>query len=249
VARPVSFRFLFLSLFVLFCPFELSLNAPVKRDKKRQKRTKRERQKRMDAQSVYLAPTQALRRLAAFLDETGSKLTPLDAATMAINQWIATERDQFTDVTATPTRGYQWKSLFLPDGSELRVIFSGQAFYARVIGDKLIYDGWPVSPREFATKAAGAGRNAWREVWVSLPGECKWQPASLMRRMAEQAPPPKTVSPAEAMHAAAACMSETLKSALALVQHVSAQELLPVERRQVRARRTDDVLSHIAEDD
>jgi hypothetical protein len=139
VARPVSFRFLFLSLFVLFCPFELSLNAPVKRDKKRQKRTKRERQKRMDAQSVYLAPTQALRRLAAFLDETGSKLTPLDAATMAINQWIATERDQFTDVTASPT--------------------------------------------------------------------------------------------------------------LALVQHVSAQELPPVERRQVRARRNDDVLSNISEDD
>jgi hypothetical protein len=208
----------------------------------------------MDAPTDYLPPTAALRRLAAFLQETGSPLSTADAATMAINQWIATERGQLAAITLAPTRGYQWKTLFLPDGSELRVNYSGQAFYARVQGDSLVYEGWPVSPREFATKAAGAGRNAWREVWVLLPGERKWQPASLLRRRAEHEQArqhqtedmPKPVSPLEAMSAAAACMSDSLKAALALVEHANDKALPSYERRRPGARRSDDTLADTA---
>ena len=84
---------------------------------------------RMNAPQACPPPTRALRRLADFLHESGSKLSAVDAATMAINQWIAMERGQLTSVVATPTRGYQWKTLFLPEGSELRISFERENFY------------------------------------------------------------------------------------------------------------------------
>jgi hypothetical protein len=200
----------------------------------------------MNAPQACPAPTQALRRLADFLRESGSKLSAVDAATMAINQWIAMERGQLTSVVATPTRGYQWKTLFLPQGSELRISFGGDNFYARVEGDDIIFQGRPVSPRQMAISVAGEGRNAWREVWVLLPGERKWYPAGRLRRQVARQEPPAQVSPLEAMNAAAACMSETLKTALALVEHTSSRGLPALERRVPRHRRAADVLGDSA---
>ncbi|GAB3435080.1 hypothetical protein NX773_02940 [Massilia solisilvae] len=196
----------------------------------------------MDAPSEFLAPTHALRRLAAFLKEKGSKLSTSDAATMAINQWIACERGQFTSLAPTPTRGYQWKTLFLPEGTELRATMNGETAYARVEGDDLRYRGRAVSPRQMLLDLGGKGRNAWREVWVLLPGERKWQPASRLRRVAEGEAPARLVSPAEAMSAAAACMSETLKTALALVEQANQQALPAFERRTSPQRRASDAL-------
>lgn len=196
----------------------------------------------MEAPSDCLAPTHALRRLAAFLAESGSKLSPSDAATMAINQWMACERGQFTTLAPTPTRGYQWKTLFLPEGTELRATVEGETAYARVEGDDIRYRGRRVSPHQMLLDLGGKGRNAWREVWVLLPGERKWLPASRLRRLAEGEPPPRPVSPAEAMSAAAACMSETLKTALALVEQANAQALPAFERRVCPQRRASDAL-------
>jgi hypothetical protein len=196
----------------------------------------------MNAPQACPPPTQALLRLADFLREAGSNLSPVDAATMAINQWIAMERSQLTPAAHTPTRGYQWKTLFLPEGTELRISFDRENFYARVEGDEIIYRGRPVSPRQMAISVAGEGRNAWREVWILLPGERKWYPASRLRRETAQQEPPKQVSPLDAMHAAAACMSETLKTALALVEHTSNRGLPAWERRTPRHRRGADAL-------
>jgi hypothetical protein len=200
----------------------------------------------MNAPTPYLLPTHSIRRLEAFLTETDSELKPADALTMAIEQWIAAQRGQFTSLTPTPTRGYQWKTLFLPAGTDLRVNFGGHTFYAQVQDDAIIYEGMAVSPCQFANRAAGAGRNAWREVWLRFPGEQKWHPASRLRRELQQhLAPPRTVTPAEAMEAAAACMSETLKSALALVDHVRSRALpaVPEERRGPDTRRVDGTLA------
>lgn len=195
----------------------------------------------MDALSRVLAPAHALRRLAAFLKENGRKMSMVDATALAINQWIATERGQLMEGTLMPTRGYQWKSLFLPEGTELRINCAGQSFYARVEGDAIIFQGQAVSPRQMALQVAGRGRNAWREMSVLLPGERKWYPAARLRREAEAAGVTQPVSPMEAMHAAASCMSETLKTALALVEHANDQALPVYERRVTRLRRADDL--------
>jgi hypothetical protein len=200
----------------------------------------------MNAPLDCMAPPQAMRRLAEFLRETGSALSVTDAATMAINQWIAVERGQLSAAAPTPTRGYQWKTLFLPEGTELRVISGGEHAYARVEGDEIIHQGRAVSPRQMALAAAGAGRNAWREVWILQPGERKWLPAALLRRKASEQPLPAPVSPVDAMRAAAACMSETLKTALALVEHANGQALPVYERRVPRHRRAHDAFDDCA---
>lgn len=198
----------------------------------------------MNAPRDFLAPpTAALRRLAEFLEESNSSLKPQDVAAQAINQWIATARGQFPELAVTPSRGYQWKSLFLPEGSELRMRYGDQSYHARVEGDAIVYQGQSVSPRQMAVAVAGEGRNAWRELWILLAGETKWKPASLLRRESEQRAPAKTVSPMEAMAAAAACMTETLQTALALVEHAKAQALPDYERRIERHRRAHDVLA------
>lgn len=71
----------------------------------------------MNAGSNVRAPTDALRRLAQFLQESGNRMSPAEAATQAINEWIAAARGQFAILAPTPSQGYQWKSLFLPHGN------------------------------------------------------------------------------------------------------------------------------------
>jgi hypothetical protein len=198
----------------------------------------------MNAPVDFVAPPiAALRRLAEFLRESGSPLKPKEVAAQAINQWIATAKGQFPSLAVTPSRGYQWKTLFLPEGSELRMRYGDHSFHARVEGDAIVYQGQRVSPRQMAIAIAGDGHNAWREFWILLPGETKWKPASLLRRESEQQPPAQTVSPVEAMAAAAACMTETLKTALALVEHANGQALPKYERRVERHRRAQDFMT------
>jgi hypothetical protein len=171
-------------------------------------------------------PTKALRRLDQFLREINSQRTAADAATEAIDQWIAIQRGHPVRPNIAPARGYQWKTLFLPEGTELRVTSAaGTSAYARVLGDDIIFGNRRTSPRQLCLATLGAGRNAWRDVWVLLPGQLKWRPASLLRRKAnrELEVMPATMSPQEAMAAAARCMSESLQAALALVDHATDQ--------------------------
>lgn len=203
----------------------------------------------MNALRHLMPPTQALRRLADFLEETGNPLTAAEAATRAIEDWIAAQRGFVIAGGFRPTRGYMWKSLFLPEGTELRMEFRGRSYSARVEGDAIVFEGAPVSPRQMTLAVAGDGRNAWRDLAVRLPGSTKWKSAAQLRReiaserRPEDLPPAAPVSPAEALATAAAAMSDTLKSALALVEHANAQSLPRYERRVTRQRRADDVLA------
>ncbi|MGZ5201699.1 MAG: hypothetical protein ACXWC4_18195 [Telluria sp.] len=203
----------------------------------------------MKAASFYLAPTAALRHLAIFLKESGSTLTVEQAATIAINQWIAAARGAPANISLPPMRGYQWKSLFLPEGTALRMFIDRKFHYARVEGEVILHEGRAVTPQGFTTACGGRCRNAWRDVWLLLPGERQWYPASTLRRQCEQelagrvVAPTEAASPVEAVRAAAECMSEALRSALALVENASEQAVSRVERRGRRARRGEDTLA------
>jgi hypothetical protein len=202
----------------------------------------------MDAH-IPLASAQGMRRLAAFLKETGSRLSPAEAANEAIDDWIARKRGKLPDHIVEPTRGYRWKALFLPDGTILRMHRGGAAFDARVQGNDLVYQGRSVSPRQMTVAVAGEGYNAWRTLWVLLPGLARWQPAWRLRHNEELRLPRPTVSPQEALAAAAECMSDTLRSALALVEHAKTGALQPVERRKQRnPRATDGADLYLPED-
>nr|WP_315429439.1 hypothetical protein [uncultured Albidiferax sp.] len=82
--------------------------------------------------------------------------------------------------------GYQWKSLFLPDSTEVRMQYKGDWSYARVEGDKLVYEGESITPGRLANTIAGSSRNAWRDLWIKRPADAEWLLADDCRAAGEQ---------------------------------------------------------------
>jgi hypothetical protein len=79
--------------------------------------------------------------LLSYLRKSGCALTPTEAISNAIKFWIAQQQ-----ANLLPERGYQWKQLFIPDATRVRMNFDGEWYFARVEGDELMYQGRAVSP-------------------------------------------------------------------------------------------------------
>ncbi|NVD97097.1 hypothetical protein HUX62_03655 [Massilia sp. BJB1822] len=188
--------------------------------------------------SENVVPTTALLELCDFLKARGSTLALDEALSCALRQWMAVQSSE-----ADADRGYQWKRLFLPSGSRLRMQYAGQWFYAEVEGDELFFEGQSVSPRGMTQMIAGDGRNAWRDLWIRLPEEKNWNRASLLRRDLLKREQPRPVSPLEAVSAAARSMSEALTASKVLLDYVNRQSERLTERRVSKHRRKDDTLS------
>jgi hypothetical protein len=197
----------------------------------------------MENRAAVQAPPAILLGLAEYLQLTGSKLSVEQAMTLAISEWQASHRRQALTAPATQQlHGYQWKALFLPDSTQLRMLYGGDSYYAHVIGDYLIYQGRRVSPREFTMSVSRSVRNAWRELCIRFPGERSWKRAQACRTEQEKNDRQLPMSPIESMTAAAACMSEALKTALRLVEDTSLVSARQIERRLGSHRRDDDRL-------
>ncbi len=197
----------------------------------------------MEFRGTLTLPTATQLALSEYLRETHSHLTLHDAAIVAIDAWLAANRPARARGDSTVLRGYQWKTLFLPDGTDLRMLYDGNGYYAHVRGDHLMYQGLHVSPRQFTRMVASGVRNAWRDIFVREPGARDWKRASDLRRervTASQRPPE---SPADTIHAAAACMSDALNTALKLVEHANAQSAPKFDRRYKQHRRENDLLA------
>lgn len=198
----------------------------------------------MESRVSPAVPPTILLGLAEHLRLIGSKLSVEQAATLAISEWQAAHGQHAPPADANELHGYQWKSLFLPESSALRMIYGGESYYARVVGDHLIFQGRRVSPRKFTIMVTRNVRNAWRELWIRFPDSRDWKNAHACRvehEKEKQLP----VSPAETMNAAAARMSEALKAALKLIEHTNAQTVKQFERRLSPKRRDSD---HIDDD-
>jgi hypothetical protein len=66
----------------------------------------------------------------------------------AIEFWLDAQ-NLSSDVGSSDMRGYQWKSLFLPEETVLPSWSYGEHNYARVEGDKIIHSSgneWKISP-------------------------------------------------------------------------------------------------------
>lgn len=139
-----------------------------------------------DAWTVQLPPRTYL-ALAAYLQQSGSGADASEVAATAIDQWLAEAltRTETSRAGAGAGRGYQWKSLFLPAGTRLRMSFDGKLSYAEVDGDEIMFQGESVSPAQLANRIAGSTRNAWRDLWILFPGERQWKLASVRRRQAQ----------------------------------------------------------------
>ncbi|NGZ83722.1 hypothetical protein [Duganella aceris] len=77
--------------------------------------------------------------------------------------------------------GYQWKEVFLPEGTRLRASFDRKQYFAVVEGAEIKYDKYAISPSCFANLYGGGNRNAWKAVWLRLPGSTEWLLADVCR--------------------------------------------------------------------
>lgn len=210
----------------------------------------------MNAARLLPVNADALLALGAHLRDSASALSLTDAVALAIRAWLADNagavaisvHEQSADVDPNAaSRGYQWKELFLPEGTSLRMRCGDEVHHACVTGDAIVFGGRPVSPRQLTLAIAGEGRNAWRDLSLRLPGEDHFRPACVLRRLAKVSAEPRFASepesPAATIAAAAASMSDALRTALILVEHSNARTVPKFERRVDKHRRGEDVLT------
>jgi hypothetical protein len=126
-------------------------------------------------------------RLVDFLRRKGSDRDPVDAVEGAIDYWIQNAdwktEDLMPEVFERQNyRGYQWKSLLLPPGTNVRMTYKGDTYHAAIDGDDFIYKGKKISPSEFANNVAGGtARNAWRDLWIKRPQDRDFRLADDLR--------------------------------------------------------------------
>jgi hypothetical protein len=125
--------------------------------------------------------TSTFLRLAAFLKQGGSSVDPADMVEAAIEYWMD-NAEWKPELLPDDSRGYMWKSVFLPAGTMVRIKYEGSYTYAKIEGDYLMYNGEQVSPNQFALKVTGSARDAWRDLWVKRPSDPDYQLADDLRQ-------------------------------------------------------------------
>ncbi|HWW68831.1 MAG TPA: hypothetical protein VN089_02720 [Duganella sp.] len=126
--------------------------------------------------------TPTLLRLIDYLQTRSGSNDISEALNTALEFWLDAKNEVPASAEPTDIRGYQWKSLFLPEGTVLRSWSYGEHNYARVEGDKIIHDGESVSPNQFARSFARTARNAWFDLSVRRPGDKHFKMASVLRK-------------------------------------------------------------------
>lgn len=78
-----------------------------------------------------------------------------------------------------------WKELTIPAGSQVRMYYGGEWYYAEVQNSAIVDEGVAYSPSEWASKVAGGtSRNAWRDLKIKEPLSRVWIPAQKLREAA-----------------------------------------------------------------
>lgn len=132
-------------------------------------------------QAVYLPVTDFL-NLEFHLMDVRPGVKPDTFVTELVTRWLAVEMErQSIRERGYPMLGFQWKNVFLPEGTALRTSYCGAIEFAKVVGNQVVTeDGAKVTPSQFANRHA-KGRNAWRFVWLRFPGNDYWIRASTCR--------------------------------------------------------------------
>jgi hypothetical protein len=129
---------------------------------------------------VYI-PVETLEALAKFTGNWWSDTFAMEPFILeAIDNYIKAPPAQ-QQPEAPSEAGYQWKQVFLPEGTRLRAFFAGQPYYATVEGAQIKYGEHAVSPSCFANLHGSGNRNAWKAIWLHLPGSDEWLPADVYR--------------------------------------------------------------------
>ncbi|RFP12097.1 MULTISPECIES: hypothetical protein [unclassified Duganella] len=136
---------------------------------------------------IYLPLTDFM-NLEFHLMATRPGVKPDAFVTELVKRWLAIEMERLAlRKNGRAMRGFQWKNVFIPDGTNLRTSYHHTIEFAKVVGDRILSDdGESLTPSLFANRHA-KGRNAWRFVWLRFPGDDYWIRADSCRsRFAEQ---------------------------------------------------------------
>ena len=137
-------------------------------------------------QAIYIPVIDYL-NLEFFLMDTRPGVKPGPFVVELVKRWLATETARLALRSGQATRGFQWKNVFLPEGTTLRTSHCDVVEFAKVVGDRIVSeDDMSLTPSTFANRHA-KGRNAWRFVWLRLPGNDHWVRAANYRRHSEDA--------------------------------------------------------------
>lgn len=128
-------------------------------------------------------PTEQFLELAGFLQSNNDPRDPVEMVSSAVQYWLdnASWKPELLSEVSSDIRGYQWKNLFLPQGTQLRMQYKGTYSYAKVEDDEIVYRGKSISPARLANTIAGGSRNAWYELWIKRPKDKEWKLADECR--------------------------------------------------------------------
>ena len=119
--------------------------------------------------------------LRQFLPRHGITQELHEVVDQAINDWMRALEASHEEAASSSLKGYQWKKLFLPEGTKLRTVREGLHHIAQVVDSKVIFEGRPCSPSQFVNEVHGTCRNAWKTVWLLRPDESEWTLANEYR--------------------------------------------------------------------
>lgn len=128
----------------------------------------------MPSQLSVPISTSLFLRLAGFLRENGDPRDPVDVVELAVDYWIDNASWKSELLEQSDALGYQWKNLFLPSGTQIRMSYKSTYFYAKVDGDEILYEGKAISPSRLANTITNSSRNAWRDLWIKRPSDKEW---------------------------------------------------------------------------
>lgn len=129
----------------------------------------------MKTQIAVPVSTEQFLELVNFLRSNGDPRDPVHVVSAAIDYWLDNASWKPELLAESNTQGYQWKTLFLPTGTQVRMQYKGAYSYANVDGDNLVYQGKGISPASLANTIAGSSRNAWRDLWIKRPDDKEWK--------------------------------------------------------------------------
>ncbi len=209
--------------------------------------------------AVQLHPT-TRRALLQMMRQRGDGRNITQVVDTALKAWLAAQAVADPAAATAAAHGYQWKSLFLPEGTLLRMELHGTYHVAAVVGDHIVYQQRRYSPRQFVMHLTGQVRNAWLSLWIHCPGDARWHLADTRRVLLRRArpdterstpPPPTPTAPTtSAAPTGPAAWAPPVVSAASVAPSVpataaalSAPSLaLRAHRRQSYLKRTDCVL-------
>ncbi len=120
--------------------------------------------------------------LGNFMYTHGLKQEMFEIVDEAIKAWMDGVLAAQSRRSAPTLDGYQWKNVFLPDGTTLRNVYKRTSYLAHVEGRELLFDGKSVSPAQFVNRVGGSFRNAWATIWIRFPDEGEWKQAMTLRK-------------------------------------------------------------------